>query len=83
MTTRRKRQAQRMKAYGLVLKTHRCGRAIFVGDDNLFFPAQERSGMDPVPGKEPIAACPQCGREILAKDLAPLKADGPDKPNEG
>jgi hypothetical protein len=70
MTTRKRRQAERIKAYGLVLHRHRCGREIFVGADGQFFAAEAHADSDTQPGKTAIMVCPQCGRELDRPSLA-------------
>lgn len=69
MTTRKRRQVERIKAYGLVLKQHRCGQGIFVGADGCFFAAENRDRRCTDAGKEAITVCPQCGRNLHEQDL--------------
>jgi hypothetical protein len=69
MTTRKRRQAERIKAYGLILNHHRCGRGIFVGADGRFFAAENRDRGRIDAAREAITVCPECGRDLAPEHL--------------
>ncbi len=70
MTTRKRRQAERIKAYGLALHRHHCGQEIFIGANGQFFVAEAHADRDTQPGKSAITVCPQCGRDLDRASLA-------------
>lgn len=69
MTTRKRRQAERIKVYGLILSHHRCGQEIFVGADGRFFAVETRDRGRKDAAKEAITVCPHCGKYLQREDL--------------
>jgi hypothetical protein len=74
MTTRKRRQADRIKAYGLILNNHRCGRGIFIGADGRYFAAEDRAQGRVDAAKEAITVCPQCRRDLVREDMQVAEA---------
>lgn len=74
MTTRKRRQAERIKAYGLVLNHHCCGRGIFIGADGRFFAAEARDRGRTDAAKEATMICPECGKSLQPQDFEVTEA---------